>query len=423
MGLIGYPDRTRAPSPRTSDLSHRMNRDRYRTQAAPTRRARRIAEAARRAEDLRRRGIDPEAYERARLETRGHRVPRERRPLRIGRILKLTLLVALVLAVAGGVLLFQRVSRFNDAVSTAGTVSSALFGPLNGDERVNVLLIGYGGDAQAAGAGYLADSLNIYSIDPTTDTTTVIPIPRDFWIEGYPDLLPENGKVNEAFAIGHARGGIEEGARATAEILSGVTGLRIEHWMAMDFRGFREMVDAVGGVTVQNPTAFRYTWLEDRFLAGVFDGGSFDAGTLHLDGEQALSYARARYASEISEASDFARSVRQQRIMGALRAKLGAGGIGSIGPGLALMDALEGRLTTDLSAFDLFLLSSHLGVDRRIELTEDVIIRATRNSIGQYILVVIGQESPEDYSPVHDWLAERLAEPIEEASPTPASDG
>lgn len=400
-----------------------MNRDRFRAQAAPTRRARRIAEAARRDEELRQRGIDPEAYERARVETRGHRVPRERRRVPIGRILKLAVLLLAVLAVVGGVLLFQRVSRFNDEVSTAGTVSSALFGPLGGDDRVNVLLIGYGGDAQPDGAGYLADSLNIYSIDPTTDTTTVIPIPRDFWVEGFPHLLPENGKINEAFAVGHARDGLEEGARATAEILSGVTGLRIDHWMAMDFRGFREMVNAVGGVTVQNPTAFRYTWIEERFLAGNFDGGSFAAGTLHLDGDQALSYARARYTSEVSESSDFARSVRQQRIMGALRTKLGAGGIGSIGPGLGLMDALEGRLVTDLSAFDLFLLSSHLGVDRRIELTEDVILRATRNSIGQYILVVIGQATPDDYTPLHDWLAERLAEPIEEAAPSPATDG
>ncbi|HET7686592.1 MAG TPA: LCP family protein, partial [Candidatus Limnocylindria bacterium] len=215
-----------------------MNRDRFRAQAAPTRRARRIAEAARRDEELRQRGIDPEAYERARVETRGHRVPRERRRVPIGRILKLAVLLLAVLAVVGGVLLFQRVSRFNDEVSTAGTVSSALFGPLGGDDRVNVLLIGYGGDAQPDGAGYLADSLNIYSIDPTTDTTTVIPIPRDFWVEGFPHLLPENGKINEAFAVGHARDGLEEGARATAEILSGVTGLRIDHWMAMDFRGF-----------------------------------------------------------------------------------------------------------------------------------------------------------------------------------------
>ena len=341
----------------------------------------------------------------------------------IGRILKLAVLGLVVLAIVGGVLLFQRVSRFNDEVSTAGMVSSTLFGPLNGDDRVNVLMIGYGGETQVGGAGFLADSMNIYSVDPATDTTTVIPVPRDFWVEGFPEILPDNGKLNEVLAVGHLRAGIEEGARATAEVLAAVTGLRIDHWMAIDFLGFREMVDAVGGVTVENPTAFSYTWEEGKYFAGIFDAGSFDAGTLHLDGDDALTYARARYTSDVGESSDFARSVRQQRIMGALRSKLGDGGLSSFGPGLSLMDALQGRLETDLSAFDLFLLSSHLRVDRRIELTEDVILQATRNDIGQYILVVIGRASSTDYTPLHRWLAERLAEPIEAASPPPSAGG
>ncbi len=61
--------------------------------------------------------------------------------------------------------------------------------------------------------------------------------------------------------------------------------------------------------------------------------GRFEQGELHLDGEQALAYSRARYTSVVSESTDFARSVRQARILAALRAKLGDGGVGSIGPG------------------------------------------------------------------------------------------
>jgi anionic cell wall polymer biosynthesis LytR-Cps2A-Psr (LCP) family protein len=190
--------------------------------------------------------------------------------------------------------------------------------------------------------------------------------------------------------------------------------------MAIDFTGFKEMVDAVGGVTITNPTAFRYTTNERKYRAGIFDGGSFAAGPLTLDGTRALAYARARYTSVFEEASDFARSVRQQRILGALKGKLGSGGIGSIGPGLGLMDALNGRMRTDLSAADLFLLSSHLGADRRIELKEDEILQATTNTIGQYILVVIGRADPTDYAPLRGWLAARLAEPVESASPSPA---
>jgi LCP family protein required for cell wall assembly len=352
---------------------------------------------------------------------RSPRVVRERRRLPLKRIAQLIVLGTLALLIVGAVLLWGRVSAFNEKVSTASAASSALFGPLNGKDRVNVLMIGYAGEEKHGGT-YLADSINILSIDPATNTTTMVPVPRDFWVEGAPEM-PNNGKINEAFALGWAKGGVEEASAAMARVLTRVTGLRIEHWMAIDFAGFREMVDAVGGVTIVNPRAFGYTWNETDFHAGRWNGGSFKKGTLHLNGTQALDYARSRYTSVPAESSDFARSVRQQRILGALKGKLGAGGLGSLGPGLSLMDALAGRLKTDLSAVDLFLLSSHLNADRRIELQEDVFLQAARSSAGQYILVVIGRQSTTDYQPLHDWLAERLAEPVATPSPSASASG
>ena len=83
------------------------------------------------------------------------------------------------------------------------------------------------------------------------------------------------------------------------------------------------------------------------------------------------------------------------------------------------MDALGGRLKTDLSAIDLFLLSGHLQPDRRIELKEDVILQATRSSAGQYILAVIGRQSATDYAPLKTWLAQQLAKPIAVPSASP----
>jgi LCP family protein required for cell wall assembly len=247
----------------------------------------------------------------------------------------------------------------------------------------------------------------------------MIPIPRDLWVEGLAQM-PNNGKINEAFAIGYQEGGIEDAAALATEVLSQVTGLEISHWMAMDFTGFKQMVDAVGGVTVNNPTTFQYTWNEQKFHAGTWDGGAFEAGTLHLDGQQALDYSRNRYTSVSAESSDFARSVRQQRVLAALRSKLGSGGIGSIGPGLAMMDALDGQMKTDLSAIDLFLLSGHLDPDRRIELKEGVVLEATTNTIGQYILVVIGRADSTDYAPLQQYLAAELARPIPSPSSSPS---
>ena len=81
--------------------------------------------------------------------------------------------------------------------------SSALLGSLNGDERVNVLLVGYGGPDHDG--PYLADSIQILSIDPTTDTTTTIPIPRDLWIEGVADV-PAEREDQRRLRRGHCRG-------------------------------------------------------------------------------------------------------------------------------------------------------------------------------------------------------------------------
>lgn len=338
----------------------------------------------------------------------GTAVARRRGPS-IKAILLLSLLLILVVGAIGGILLWQRVAAFNDSVSTAPAASSALWGPLGGEERINIALFGYGGPEHKSG-NYLADSIQIISIDPKAHKTTVIPIPRDFWIEGQPQI-PDNGKINEAFAIGWQDGGVEAAAGLTSELLSEVTGLKIDHWLAIDFTGFRAMVDAVGGIQLHNPRFFRYTWSEWKYAHNVWDY-AFSKGRITLDGQQSLDYARARYTSEQRESSDFARSERQQRVLGALRGKVGTGGFGSLGPGLALMDALAGQMKTDLSAIDLYLLSSHLHPDRRIELKEGRVLEATSNTIGQYILVVAGRSNSTDYSPLQKFLAKQLAKPI-----------
>jgi LCP family protein required for cell wall assembly len=395
-------------------------RDRPRSQAAPTSRTRRLrgpsADEGLRLRDPEPGSGGPGGDDADDSEATRVTAPAARRRPRWRWIILGTLLVVLVGAIGGGVLLWQRVARFNDSVSSAPSTSFDLLGALNGTDRVNIALFGYGG-AEHKGGNYLADSIQILSIDPQANTTSLIPIPRDFWVEGLPEI-PDNGKINEAFAIGQLRGGIDEAGRFTAGVLSQVTGLTIEYWMAIDFSGFRDVIDAVGGVTITNPRPFKYTWSEASYHAGRFNAGSFKRGQLTLNGEQALTYARARYTSDPRESSDFARSVRQQRVLQALRAKVGAGGIGSIGPGLGLMDALAGKMRTNLSAIDLFLLSGHLHIDRRLELKEGVVLEATTNTIGQYILIPRGQESSTDYRPVQSWLRRQLARPIPTPSPS-----
>jgi LCP family protein required for cell wall assembly len=379
-------------------------------------RVRRIREATEREQMLRARGVDP-------LNPPRRSRASAPRPGRWKRNAVLVLVIVLLSGCTGGWLLWQRVSAFNDAVSTSGTLSSSLLFPFMGSDRVNVAMYGYGGPEHGGGS-YLADSIIILSIDAQASSTTMIAIPRDLWIQGMPEI-PDNAKINEAFADGFVRGGIDEAGRSATIVLAKVTGLPIEHWMALDFTGFKAMVDGVGGVTVDNPVAFAYTWSEENYHSATWDGGSFEAGPIYLNGTLALDYARTRYTSVQAESSDFARSVRQQRVLAALRGKLGGGGLASLGPGLTIMDALTGTpeqplMATDLSAIDLFLLSGHLGADRRIELSEGVILEATSNSIGQYILVVIGRSSGSDYAPLQAYIRDELARPLPSPVPSPS---
>jgi polyisoprenyl-teichoic acid--peptidoglycan teichoic acid transferase len=344
------------------------------------------------------------------------RTSRRRRGRRVAFTLVLLLLLVLGAATLGGYLLWQRVEAFNKSVSTQPPLSGRLSDLLSGRDRVNVLLLGFA-DEDRPGA-FLSDSISVLSIDPVADTTTAISIPRDVWIEGLPEL-PGNGKINEAFAIGHIDGGFTGAGDRAAAVVTAVTGLPIHGWLALDFSGFREMVEAVGGVTVNNPTEFGWAWDGASMERGEL-GGTFPVGPVKLDGPTALAYVRVRYTTVPAESSDFARAARQHRVLSAVRDKLGDGGVASLGPGLRLMDALQGELHTNLSVRDLYAMSSHLSPDRRVELAEGVILEATRNSVGQYILVVIGRSGPSDYQPLRDFIAAELARPLPSPTPGPS---
>jgi anionic cell wall polymer biosynthesis LytR-Cps2A-Psr (LCP) family protein len=171
------------------------------------------------------------------------------------------------------------------------------------------------------------------------------------------------------------------------------------------------MVDAVGGVTILNPTSFQWALGAEDHAAGVW-AGTFPAGEISLDGYDALQYSRVRYTSVPAESSDFARSARQQRLLSAVRSRIEINPAG-LQRGLALLDALEGgRFHTDLSVIDLMLLAPHLQTDDRVELAEGEILEATTNSAGQYVLVVIGRSAADDLSPLRAFIAARIDEAV-----------
>ena len=159
-----------------------------------------------------------------------------------------------------------------------------------------------------------SDTLLVLHVAADRRWATVVSFPRDSWVtiprctrgDGTVSTKQE-GKINEAFSIGSSDGGGKAGGAACAiKTIERTTGLRIDHYVVVDFAGFAGMVKALGGVPVCLPTA-------------VNDPKShlnLPAGRSVVSGGQALAFVRARH--NIGDGSDLGRIKRQQQFMASL---------------------------------------------------------------------------------------------------------
>jgi LCP family protein required for cell wall assembly len=264
---------------------------------------------------------------------------------------------------------------------------------MSGLGRVNMVVLGYGG-AGHDGA-YLSDSLMVMSLSPSDRATTLISVPRDLWVQ-IPPNSGQYAKLNAAFANGMANGygsyppGQLAGGLEAAAKVSDVTGLDIPYFMTINFQGFRELVDALGGVDINVPTAFtaNYPINDDPQINAGWKVIHFNTGMQHMDGERAIEYARARYViAPASEGSDFARSTRQQLLIRAIASRMRSP---SAWTGLSgAMTALQKAIYTNLSLADLTAFTLKLDLNNAAHVglsTTNVLVNGTSGD-GQDILL------------------------------------
>jgi LCP family protein required for cell wall assembly len=164
------------------------------------------------------------------------------------------------------------------------------------------------GNAATAG-GRRADTMLMMHVSPQHGTVTVVSLPRDSYVTIPRHVSASDGssvrqrrdKLNSAYAFG--------GAPLTVAAVEATTGVRIDHYVEVDFLGFVRLVDAVGGVDVCAPTRLR-----DR-KAGL----RLPKGVSHVDGETGLAYVRAR---NLDARADLGRIERQQRFLGSMAARV-----------------------------------------------------------------------------------------------------
>jgi polyisoprenyl-teichoic acid--peptidoglycan teichoic acid transferase len=189
------------------------------------------------------------------------------------------------------------------------------------DGRLNVLLLG--ADAGKGRVGVRPDSITVASIDVRTGAPLLVSVPRNLqfarFTEGsaaaarFPDGFTGKGDPNEwllnsTWTYGEANpelfpGSSQPGMTAVKQAVEGSLGLPIQYVVVIDLNGFRDLVNALGGVTIRitEPIPIGQT------------GDMLEPGLRKLDGYQTLWYARSRATS-----SDYARMGRQRCVLGAI---------------------------------------------------------------------------------------------------------
>jgi polyisoprenyl-teichoic acid--peptidoglycan teichoic acid transferase len=155
---------------------------------------------------------------------------------------------------------------------------------------ISILLIGV--DERKGDRGR-ADSLIVMTVNPNKKSIEMVSIPRDTRTEiigkGKKD------KINHSYAFG--------GVEMTMATVEHFLDIPIDYYIKVNMESFRDIVDAVGGVTVNNPFAFTY------------EGVTFPKGEITLNGEKALKYSRMRKSDP---RGDFGRQDRQKQIIEAI---------------------------------------------------------------------------------------------------------
>lgn len=286
----------------------------------------------------------------------------DRKHHRLLKGLAVTVALVLVVVLAGGFFVYRHLN---------GNITSLDVTPALGTDRptaapskksephkpMNVLLIGsdtrvgqgkgIGGDTPG-----LSDTTILLHLSASRKLAYGVSLPRDAMVKR-PTCERKSGKgtdpgglsqFNEAYAVG--------GPACTVRTVEQLTKIRIQHFVVIDFKGFKKMVDALGGVQVCVPREVHDT-------TGHID---LPAGTYNVKGQRALDYVRVRHDIGTSENGDIGRMVRQQSFLASMANKaVSAGTLVNPKRLYTFLDAATKSLTTDP---DLASLTSLYGLAR-----------------------------------------------------------
>jgi LCP family protein required for cell wall assembly len=266
--------------------------------------------------------------------------PRRRRwPRRVGIALVVLVLIVFVWALAS---YFALARALDGANQRLGPVALDEQSGLLLSDPSNTLLLGTDhGPGAGRESARRSDSIMLVRTDPGRGRTSFLSIPRDLRVD-----VPGHGfaKINAAFQIG--------GPDLTVKTLKSFTGLQVNHTVVVDFQSFEQLIDALGGVTIDVPEPIVSNRFDCPFATRErcqrWGGWRFAAGEQTMGGRRALIYSRIRENQLNPAENDLTRGERQQAVVKAIGDDVTSFSTLARLPFLA--DDLVAPLATDLSA-------------------------------------------------------------------------
>jgi len=272
------------------------------------------------------------------METRKNRRKKRKSPLK--KVFLTLLGILLVFIIGAGVFLGK---MYFDAKGTVNQVTEPATerqypaGKGNKDnikagKPFSVLLLGLDtGDLGRDEQGR-SDTIMVATVNPSTKQTTLVSIARDTYTEIIGHGTTD--KINHAYAFG--------GVSMAMDSVENLLDVPIDHYVAINMKGLKELVDAVGGIQVVNGFAFEQ------------DGFTFNEGTISLNGEQALAFSRMRYQDA---EGDYGRQKRQRQVVSGILKQ--AMSLSTLTTYQDILASLENNMKTDLSWDELVKISTN----------------------------------------------------------------
>ncbi len=178
------------------------------------------------------------------------------------------------------------------------------------EERINILLLGL--DRRPDEVYSRTDTMILVTVDPNAKTAGMLSIPRDLWVS-----IPGYGedRINKAYFLGGANNYPGGGPALAMKTVQYNLGVPVHFYAQIDFRGFEEVINTLGGIDVYSPETIDDPKFPDSNYG--YDPFYIEEGQHHLDGHDAMRYARTRATA----GADFSRAKRQQQVLLAIRDK------------------------------------------------------------------------------------------------------